>query len=40
MEFIIKRVKEHYEVYDKDGRFLFSADSYSEAYNETEKLAA
>jgi hypothetical protein len=40
MDFIIKRVKEHYEVYDKEGRFLFSADSYAEAYDETQKLIA
>jgi len=31
MEYVIKRVFEHFEVYDSYGAFLFSADSYNEA---------
>lgn len=33
----MKNVKGHIEVY-KDGRFLFSADTYSEAVSEITKL--
>lgn len=40
MHYVIKRVKEHYEIYDLFGKFLFSADSYNEACREAEKLAA
>jgi len=30
MDFRIKRIKEHFEVYDNLGRFLFSADDMRE----------
>lgn len=35
----IRKVKEHYEVYDLNGNFLFSADSRAEALAEL-RLAA
>ncbi len=34
----IVRVKEHYEVYDANGNFLFSADSRREATEELKML--
>lgn len=34
MRYIIKSVRDHYEVYDANGRFLFSADTKSEALRE------
>lgn len=40
MYYIIKRVKEHYEVYDVYGHFLLSADHYCEAQREAEFLFA
>lgn len=39
MEYTIKWVREHVEVYDRTGRFLFSADSESEARHELEGAA-
>ena len=30
MNFRVKRIKEHFEVYDNSGRFLFSADDMNE----------
>ena len=40
MEFIVKYVCEHVEVYDKQGRFLFSADTLKEAQHEIRRMAA
>lgn len=39
MEVTMKWVREHVEVYDRTGRFLFSADSESEARQELEQAA-
>lgn len=39
MEVTMKWVREHVEVYDRAGRFLFSADSESEARKELEDAA-
>lgn len=39
MEYTIKWVRGHVEVYDGAGRFLFSADSESEARRELEEAA-
>ena len=40
MEYTIIRVFEHVEVFDTNGRFIFSADSYSEAVRELETIDA
>ena len=40
MEYTMKWVIGHVEVYDRAGRFLFSADSEAEAYHELEDAAA
>jgi len=40
MNYRIIRVRDHYEVYDSQGRFRFSADSYSEANREILELEA
>ena len=40
MEYTMKWVRGHVEVYDRAGRFLFSADSEAEAYHELEDAAA
>ena len=40
MNYIFKAVGGHVEVYDSKGRFLFSADTQSEAMEELEALAA
>ena len=40
MNATILRVKEHYEVYDINGQFLFSADSRREAVEELRSYAA
>ena len=40
MNYTMKWVREHVEVYDGSGRFLFSADSESEALSELESAAA
>lgn len=37
MEYRMKWVREHVEVYDRVGRFLFSADSESEVRRELEE---
>ena len=37
--YIIKRDREHVRVYDQFGRFLFSADNESEAWEEIEEYA-
>ncbi len=37
MEYRMRWVREHVEVYDRAGRFLFSADSESEARRELEE---
>lgn len=39
MEVTMKWVREHVEVYDRAGRFLFSADSEAEARKELEDAA-
>ena len=39
VEYIIKYVMGHVEVYDKSGRFVFSADNESEAYDEINAAA-
>ena len=39
MEYTMKWVREHVEVYDRAGRFLFSADSESEARQELDDVA-
>lgn len=39
MEYKMKWVREHVEVYDGAGRFLFSADSEAEARRELEEAA-
>lgn len=39
MEYTMKWVREHIEVYDGAGRFLFSADSETEARHELEDAA-
>ena len=39
MDVRIKWVRGHVEVYDRAGRFLFSADSESEAHRELEDAA-
>ena len=39
MEYTMKWVRGHVEVYDRMGRFLFSADSESEALRELEEAA-
>lgn len=39
MEYTMKWVREHVEVYDGAGRFLFSADSETEARQELEDAA-
>ena len=39
MEYTMKWVRGHVEVYDRTGRFLFSADSESEALRELEEAA-
>lgn len=36
MDYVIIRVREHFEVLDSDGNFLFSADSYREALTDAE----
>lgn len=36
MDVIMKNVGGHIEVYDRAGRFLFSADTEQEAWNELE----
>jgi hypothetical protein len=38
--YTIRRVMQHYEVFDSAGIFLFSADSYNEACQEIEHLRA
>lgn len=40
MDYVIVRVREHFEVLDADGNFLFSADSYREAQKEADYLFA
>ena len=37
--YIIKKVREHIQVYDIRGNFLFSADNESEAREEMERYA-
>lgn len=37
--FTIKNVRGHYQVYDRNGRFLFSADTEREAREELEEYA-
>lgn len=39
MKYTMKWVREHVEVYDEGGRFLFSADSEWEAERELETAA-
>ena len=39
MEYTMKWVRGHVEVYDRTGRVLFSADSESEALRELEEAA-
>lgn len=39
-EFIFKQVREHVEVYDRGGLFLFSADTKREALEELRKEQA
>lgn len=39
MEYTMKWVREHVEVYDRTGRFLFSADNETEARKEMEGAA-
>lgn len=34
MEYVIRRVREHYEIFDGSGRFVGSADSRAEAAEE------
>ncbi len=38
--FLIVQIREHFEVYDRFGRFLLSADNYTEALCEAEQLLA
>lgn len=40
MKYEIRRVRGHIEVYSKDGKFLFSADSELEAEKEMEEIEA
>ncbi len=40
MNITIRRVMEHYEVYDAKGNFLFSADTRQEAAAELKACAA
>ena len=40
MDAEIRRVQEHFEVYDSHGNFLFSADSRAEAWAELQDLVA
>ncbi len=40
MDYKIKQVSGHVEVYDGDGNFLFSADTQAEALNEIRELYA
>lgn len=40
MKYEIRHVRGHVEVYGKDGRFLFSADSEQEAEREMEEMEA
>ncbi len=40
MNTTIRRVMDHYEVYDASGRFLFSADTRQEAAAELRALQA
>lgn len=40
MDYIIIRVRDHFEVRDRDGNFLLSADSYHEACKEVRLLLA
>ena len=37
--YIVKRVREHVQVYDCSGEFLFSADNETEAWEELEEYA-
>lgn len=39
MEFVIKYVNGHVEVYDRQGNFVFSADSVQEAEADLELIA-
>ena len=40
MEYVIKYVCEHVEVYDRQGRFIFSADTLKEAQHEINRMTA
>ncbi len=40
MEYTIRYVRGHVEVYDRAGRFCFSADTEGEAREELKELAA
>lgn len=40
MNYIIKQVQGHVEVYDNHGLFVFSADTWQEAYEELEHQGA
>lgn len=40
MNYIIKTVLDHVEVYDASGRFLFSADNHREALEELHRVYA
>ena len=40
MNYLIKVVKEHVEVYDENGQFLFSADNRQEAIEELRLMEA
>lgn len=37
MQYEIAHVRDHYEVYDSNGNFYCSADTYGEAMSEIEK---
>ncbi|MEA4891843.1 MAG: hypothetical protein VB085_04695 [Peptococcaceae bacterium] len=40
MDYRLRYINGHVEVYDRLGRFLFSADTQQEALEELEKMAA
>lgn len=40
MNYTLKYVREHIEVYDQHGNFVFSADTQQEALDEISQLAA